>query len=580
LSKILTICFKEGAIDQDIDRKIRILSKHIVPDNITPKPPKIIRNRWVVSVLINPCDSLPVNNSGICMGHMINPGVTWWKIGTDIPDGSFALIRCDDNEIELITDSVGSRTIWYIKTNDLFIASTSQRAIIIWLQEFVPTENVYAWVLSSGILGPGLSWDKRIRCLPSKSRLRFNKKKWDQNITKDKISFRKSELSMKAHHIELLDSLNNVFEHLNIDISKWILTLSGGRDSRTVLVLLLNHLSKPKCITWGTKSSLKKRQSDAYIANKLAEQFNLEFEYCEIEYFKDLNKTIDRVLRFGEGRIDNISAYIDGFKIWKQIYESGMYGIIRGDEAFGYRPIENSKDLKVVSAKMGLTKLTEYSNLKPLKSVLSEFKQEIPEFLNRNEDETVDEWRDRMDHEFQMPLKYAALNDLKLSYVEIITPLLSNSIMECVKRTPSELRTDKTLFKNIVQDLGPNIEFAKTESFPSIHEVVYIPELVDIMVEELRESRSKELLSKELIEFLVKNIKHKINKNARLYYLIKRNIKEKKIGKSIIKLKKTMRPKKHKGNTSLTIDINLLAFLAFIICKMNKLLKNDANILN
>ena len=53
-----------------------------------------------------------------------------------IPDGSYALFRSDENKVELITDVVGSRTIWYVRTEDAFIASTSQRAIIFFSSGF------------------------------------------------------------------------------------------------------------------------------------------------------------------------------------------------------------------------------------------------------------------------------------------------------------------------------------------------------------------------------------------------------------------------------------------------------------
>ncbi|MCH6545042.1 MAG: hypothetical protein IH796_03475, partial [Deltaproteobacteria bacterium] len=56
---------------------------------------------------------------------------------------------------------------------------------------------------------------------------------------------------------------------MQFDYSKWVLTLSGGYDSRRLLYLLPNP-ENIKTITWGLESSLGKKGNDATIAHDVA----------------------------------------------------------------------------------------------------------------------------------------------------------------------------------------------------------------------------------------------------------------------------------------------------------------------
>ncbi len=158
-----------------------------------------------------------------------------------IPDGSYALFRSDENKVELITDIVGSRTIWYVQTEDAFIASTSQRAIVFFLQDFQPNEEAFSWMLSSGTLGPGLSWDKRIHSLEGNARLILDRSSWETEIKKEKVIYEPVDLPDEEHEIRLKKAMEETFDNLSIDFSKWILPLSGGFDSRAILLMLKNR---------------------------------------------------------------------------------------------------------------------------------------------------------------------------------------------------------------------------------------------------------------------------------------------------------------------------------------------------
>ena len=97
---------------------------------------------------------------------------------------SYALFRRDENTVELVSDIVSSRTIWYVQTEKCITASTSQRAIVFFLQDFKPNKAVFSWMLSSGTVGPGLSWDSRIQCLSGNSLLFLGRSSWKLTIEK------------------------------------------------------------------------------------------------------------------------------------------------------------------------------------------------------------------------------------------------------------------------------------------------------------------------------------------------------------------------------------------------------------
>ncbi|HJW75750.1 MAG TPA: hypothetical protein VJ787_08805, partial [Thermoleophilia bacterium] len=73
--------------------------------------------------------------------------------GSGAPDGSFVIVRDGRRFLELVSDIVGSRTLWYVLTDQAFLASTSQRALVALLGDFALSRVAVAWMLSSGSLG-------------------------------------------------------------------------------------------------------------------------------------------------------------------------------------------------------------------------------------------------------------------------------------------------------------------------------------------------------------------------------------------------------------------------------------------
>uniref|UniRef100_UPI0024959958 hypothetical protein n=1 Tax=Ulvibacterium marinum TaxID=2419782 RepID=UPI0024959958 len=289
----------------------------------------------IAHAIINPVSTIEVKDNSILMGHMYSKEGDWHKPLSRIPDGSFAIYRSDNELVEIVTDSVGSRAVWYYMDNDLFIASSSQRAIVLFLENFEFNEKVIPWMLSTGSLGPNFSWDRRIRRLGPDSSVILTKKAWVLDSKKVPLNYNEVKRTFREHKKVLHTSIESTFQNLNLDLKKWVLPLSGGYDSRSILFFMLKAGVKSDAlntITWGLNKSQKEKGNDAYIAKKLAKKVNVNNKYYSTDISgESIEIVLKRFIEFGEGRIDHLSGYMDGFKIWKTLFEDGVQGIIRGD---------------------------------------------------------------------------------------------------------------------------------------------------------------------------------------------------------------------------------------------------------
>ena len=105
-------------------------------------------------------------------------GGPWWQTGSPAPDGTYALLRYDEATIELLSDVIALARSGMWSTDEAFLASTSQRALVALLGDFQLSRPAVSWMLSSGALGPEASWDARLSRLPGCSRLAFDRTTW------------------------------------------------------------------------------------------------------------------------------------------------------------------------------------------------------------------------------------------------------------------------------------------------------------------------------------------------------------------------------------------------------------------
>jgi hypothetical protein len=496
----------------------------------------------------------------------------WKTVLGPKPDGNFALIRADDRYAELVTDGLATRTLWFYKDDEWFVSSTSQRAIIQFIGNFEFNRAVVPWMLSTGSLGPDLSWDKRIQRVKPNSAIVLDKKEWSLKENWNRIYFEEIKKSKKEHREELYNAIQQTFDHLkNLDFSKWLLPLSGGYDSRAILYLLQNRLNDKslRTVTWGDKESLKIEGNDAKIATELAEFLNIPNQY----YYTDNRResydvVLSRFLRCGEGRTDRVAGYIDGLQIWKSFYENGATGIIRGDEAFGWLSI-NSYESVIHLIEFAMCK--DFRNLADISETYNFPEQKIPEYLEKGQNESLEDWRDRLYQAYRIPTKLAAMSDVKLAYVEVISPFLSKRILETVRQLPANMRSNKILFSEIVEEITVDFPIATLGAETNLKNLLIEKKMIDFLVGQIEDEDAEELLGKDFISFVVGSLKE-MNVHNKKMKKGKKHFFSYIIPKFVIKWlrKNAPRPK---------MAPELLLFRTFIVISMHKILTKDANLL-
>ncbi len=568
MSKILFVCFRKSRMKEFSKKNIFSLSERLEPDNISFRSPMIIGSEKELITLFNPNDSIQIKDKSICHGSMIEPPVNWGEPMSKVPDGSFTLYRSSKEKLEIVTDIVASKTVWYYFDEDIFISSSSQRAIIFFLGSFQFNNEVIPWMLATGGLGPDHSWDKRLKMMKGDSSLILDRQAWKLNLVEGECNFHGIDGSDKYHEERLLNVLQNTIGGLKLDYSKWVLPLSGGYDSRGILYLL-KKTSGLRSITWGVKESQSEKLNDAYIAKKLAEKLEIEHAYFLTDVSNEpITNIFNRYLICGEGRVDNPTAYMDGLKIWKDLFESGIQGVIRGDEGFGHFYVKSELDVRM---KVGVPLLSDYSNLGDIHDYGIK-KQDIPGWLQKKKDETNELWRDRLYHQYRLSHIIAGLHEIKLPFVEVITPLLTRKTLEVVRTLPDNLRTDKKLFRRIVNSTGPSLAYARYDAVNTPSNIYRRKDVIDEIISELKSENAVVVLPHEFIEYLlVKLVAKETNDNQAansIYKIIKSHMPE--------KIKRLLR------NTVLKkeMDFNILAFRSYIISKMSALLTEDAKILD
>lgn len=554
----------------DIGRLKKICAR-LEPDNLSlPVQHTVAVHGALACGIVNDRNAV-VRGDNVLLGCLYGKQQRWEDAGAE-PDGSFAIFRDGRDFLEVVSDAAASRTVWYCMTDDVFVASTSQRAIVMFLGTMDFDERVIPWMLSTGSLGPALSWDKRINRLPPDSLLRVDKLRWAITVDTKPIAFSACR-GTRADHKHVLESdirgvIQSMHDSTHIDFRRYILPLSGGYDSRAILCFLSGQGAPEdlKAITWGLEKNIERDGNDAAVAKALASKMGVPHKYFHTDFGEEnVARIIDRFIRCGEGRVDHLSGYMDGLEIWRRLLEDeNASGIIRGDEGFGWTPVSSELTVRF---NVGMALCADYANLQ---DILRRFKlpqQELPDGLRRMKHETLETWRDRLYHAYRLPTILAALSDIKYSYVEIINPLLARSLLYRVRTLPDGLRTDKTLFKEIVNTLCPDVPIAREGANASPGSILRRREVAELMKTEILSEKAAGVLGRDLLEHVAKGIRTEGNAAGEprgkgwstLKSFIPRSIKNR-VRDLVAKPQ---------------VDGNILAFRVFLILRMHDLLKSD-----
>ncbi len=502
MAELISLCGRNGVIDSYTAVDLKTIVDQILPSN-APRETDIVRDDGVLTCRINFPDSSPTVGTTTCLGQMIPPTDNWHESGAPRPDGSYGIVRANTDAIELVADETASRTIYYRLFEDLLVASTSQRAIAHFADEFVLNEAAVAWMISSGNLGPSQVWDTRINHVPPGSVVRLDRSKWEVAETTREVVFDPIDEPVSVHRKQLIESIDSTFAALDVDTDRWELPLSGGLDSREILIRLQDR-DNLQTLTWGTEAALDDPESDAVRARELAQACDVPHRYYTLpDTPKDVEEVFDRFVTAGEGRIDHISAYTDGFGVFEDLASRNVDGLVRGNEGFGWRPAGSSATVRDI---IGAEMIDDYETLPDL-SIPGHNRQHLPKRLQRSSNESLSTWRDRLYHTYRIPVILGALTSLKTPYVEVVNPFLTQRIMETVRRLPDEMRTNKQLYADYVQQRSPDVPIAKRSAIPDGAHLLARDSSKEFLHSQLDTEHARSVLGNKLIEYAIEEIK-------------------------------------------------------------------------
>jgi len=472
------------------------VAARVAPASIAVHPARLVEAAGLSAVVVNPSpDGVRVRDGAVCLGGIFGEAGEWWRSGSGAPDGTYAMLRYDEATVELLTDVIASRTIWYFVDDEALLASTSQRALVALLGDLDVNPAAVSWLMSSGTLGPECSWDTRLNRLSGCSRLTFDRKAWRAQIVTTPIPFATVARDRQAHVSALREALAWSCANLNIDVRQWVLPLSGGRDSRALLAFMVKSGLRPRCITWTTRASRRRPLSDAYIAPLVARRFGVEHQFVWLDgHGEEPAVALDRFIAVAEGRSDEFAGYTDGCRVWRDLFDAGVSGVIRGDESAGIRRRAASPEAARTASAGAMVRDYPAAHLI---HHLGLAEQEWPERLRQRPEEDLEAYRDRLYEQSRLPGALAPLNDLKGRYVEIVNPLLSRRMIGAVHELPQELRAYGRAYAQVVDRESRPIPYARFASTAAVPDYLDDPGVAEVVVRELSSPRIERVLATE-----------------------------------------------------------------------------------
>ena len=481
--------------------RVRSAALRLAPPEVPVREPLVLESAGVAAAVANPTaegvwvhggDATdadePVARPDVpaggacCVGGLFGRPGSWWRTGSEAPEGTYALVRWDADVVDLIADICASRTLWYVLTDDAFLASTSQRALVMLLGGFELQPEATACLLSSGTLGPEVSWDARLRRVQPGVRIALDRASWRLSERRAPCVLEPTAGDTDAHVTRLREAIAATCGHLNIDLERWVLALSGGRDSRALLAFLVHNGMRPRCVTWTTRASSRNPLSDVSIARRLARRYRVEHEVLIIDASTDVDTMLARFVAADEGRNDEIVGYLDGLALWRDLARAGVCGVLRGDEAYG--PRRQSPTPENSRRGLGGAAVGDYPESHVIRR-LGLAPQSWPAHLRVARNESRLDYRLRTMQTGYVPIVAAGLNGLKARYLEIITPHLAPRIIRTVRSLPVELRAHSRAFTTIADGVARPIPYARSSSTPAPAEMLKSVEMLEAIVREL-----------------------------------------------------------------------------------------------
>ncbi len=554
----------EAAIPAEVVRRCAV---RLCPDNIRPNPPLVLDEPGFARVVVNPVEGVRADDQGVLLGVLFEDA-DWSALGSPPPDGTFAIVRHNADRVELLTDVFASRTIWYLHTDDLFLAATSQRALVTLTGEYAPCPEAVTWMAASGNLGPQHGWDRRFKRVPPATRLCLDRRTWSLTTTTRELRYLPQALPEQEHLARLREAILAACAGLRLDSAKTALTLSGGHDSRSLLVGLVRAGTPVTCLTWGLKASLADARNDAVIAQQLAERFDLRHDYLLLDPGdRPVRDCFERFLRAGEGRIEDFSGYTDGFDAWRHIFTEGISVIVRGDSPGWGFPFEPINDFVARSIVHETTLVSDYPEGE-LIHALALAPQRPPDTLFMAEGETLDQYRDRIYNDFELPACMAAFNDVKCAYVEVVNPLFARAVVTAASELPDELRHLRCGFERMVAELVPDVPFATNGADEPLERYLMRAPVEAELLTELSSDDARRVFSAPALDAVIADLERPLSEaRRRLRGRVRAIVPD--------RLVRAVRPIPHPH-----LDARALSYRMYIASRMAAILREDASALS
>jgi hypothetical protein len=156
-----------------------------------------------------------------------------------------------------------------------------------------------------------------------------------------------------------------------------------------------------------------------------------------------------------------------------------------------------------------------------------------------------------------------------LSYVEIISPLLSGSLVSEIRKLPDHLRTNKRLLRTIVHSLSPEVGFAKYWAAESATGILESPRIVRVLREYLSSSHTDVVVPRKFTSYVLSGLATRSESRRPAGWRSLRRTAASHLPPWILKSKKK---KSHVG----ALRPNLLAFRIYLMARMHEMLVEDA----
>ena len=502
MSHFILVCERgEPRGGEGLTGYLETCAKLLWPPGVEPAATKVITEKGLALVAVVPADGMPLHGASLCLGRFLDDPGDWWRPGTTPPDGTYALCRCSPDVVELVTDIAASRPVWYYHDDDVFLASSSQRPLIALLGGFELDPEAVTWMVASRSLGPLPSYDRRLRRVPLDGRVRLDRHTWSVDVSSQWSPYEADDLSDDDHAGRLSDALVETCSYLAPEAERWPLLLSGGNDSRALLVGMKKAGITPRCVTWGVEAARRDEGSDAWVAERLAAAMGAPHEFFALDREPvAAGKALEEFIVRSEGQVTDFTMYVDGFATWRTLVDRRCLGVIRGDN-YPWAYLGQFSTPRTVRHHCGADLLGDYAPGHPIQR-LGLAPQSWPASLEQRPDEDLLRYRDRLQRTLYIPARVAPLNQIKASYVEIVNPLKARRVASVVMRLPERLRLHPGALARVLDLHGPAVPFA-TRPAAALPAILERPEMRQALIEGLCSDSAQRLFDAAVVDEVV-----------------------------------------------------------------------------